>query len=527
MRVPAVVFGDGREVDEREAQSLAIHEAVGERIHDHVDWQWTNVKRIAAAGAVLVVAGLALVGVGSTLAGGAAIALGVAGGAGGVAYVRSREPDVTVKSVEKGYWTGHMVPDQQGTVLFDATESIEPKGFQLDLLEDPERAQTVERELDSMQEFPVVMTDESNVEEAFVDNLSEVEAAIRDSESREIQAPVLESDDPAVETLSWLTSRAEPGAVEAGGVSMSRREASEQVDAFSEFESMANEDHGESVLLNVSEQSRELANELSGLQETATELLNDHVRTAGDMFGLVSYQLYCPDCMGDDIESSLEPIDEDGTWYCETCRSNFAPDEGVPRHRIRDEVVLDLWDQLWIEKDDQRREVYESIEDQKAELEEREFEQRREEIRTAQERIKDIRSKIRDLQTEAKAKEGIVTEMRKLMNKYDRLNEKKLRQFQQDVENAFEEIDAETERVLEETEGIIEGRIEEAEEEAAERAEAMREEERRRERERIAIEQAFEEDREARKQAAENVRTAAVMKTIQQSHQNTPEPRGN
>jgi len=525
MRIPSVVFSDTNRLDEQQARALAIHEVIGNDLEEHYEQQWSYLKITLVAAMIATVIGIALIGTGQAGVGLSVAGIGIIAGVGGSAYVRTRSPDVTVSSVEKGYWTGHLVPDDDGTVVFDATESINPEQFQLNLLEEPEHAERVEETLDSIQDFPVVMTEDRDVENEFVDTLDSIKTEIENSQTHEVTSPVLQNDDPAVESLSRLASVADEGVVDAGGISLSRQEAAEQVRTFDEFESMANEDHGESVLLNVSEQSRRIANDLSGLQETATELLNEHIQTAGDMFGLVSHHFYCPDCMNDEIESRLE-VRDDGDWYCRTCRSSFAPSEGIPRHRIRDDIVLDVWEQLWIEKDDERRQIYESIEDQKAELKEREYEQQREEIRTVEDRIKDIRSKIRDLQTEARAKQGTVEVMSDLMDKYERINEQRLNEFERDVAQAFEEIDAETERVLEETEGIVEDRIEEAEKQAEERAEMMREEERQRQREFLAAQQALQEDREARKQVAENVNTARVVSAIERNNENRPERRG-
>jgi len=526
MRLSSTVFEDEQPVGESEARALAIHDAVGEDISRHVDEQWSSIKQLAGGGAVAALTGILLIIADTVLLGVGLFLLGVLVAGGGVQYVRSQEPDVTVSSLEKGYWTGYVVPDRNGTVIFDATESIQPQQFTLDLLEDPAEAEEIEEDLRSMRDYPVVMDSERSVERSFIDLLDEVETQLNQARSHEITAPVLTDDDPAVKSLSRLAAQAKEDPVDAGGVSLSIAEANSQVDAFNDFESMADEEHGESLLLNVSEQSRNIANELSGLQETAVGLLNDHLQVAGDMFGLVSYNFYCPDCWDDDIQTQLDLLDDEGEWYCDTCRSNFEPSGGVPRHRIRDEVVLDIWEQLWIEKDDQRRDIYESIEDQKAELKEREFEQQREEIRTAQERIKDIRAKIRDLQTEAKAKQGIVDEIGKLMVKYERLNQQKKEEFSRDVKEAFEQIDAETEKALEEMDGLIQDRIEDAEAEAEEKAEMLREGERQRERERVAYEQARADQRAAAEQAQANKRTAAVMDTIAKSNSNKPSKRG-
>ena len=526
MRLSSVVFEGEQAVGEQEARTLAIHDALSDDVGAHVDRQWTRIKYVGAAGLVAVVLGLVLLIVGSTAPGVGLLLLGALGGGGGVAYVRSRDPDVTVQSVEKGYWTGYAVPDRDGAVLFDATESVQPRQFRLELLTDPDQAAAVERKLTSVAEFPVVTQDARDVESSFLDLLDDIGQQVRDAETHEVSAPVLTPEDSATKSLLRLAPMADEEPIDAGGVSLSPAEANEQVERFDAFESLADEDHGESVLLQVSEQSRELATELSGLQETATDLLNDHLRTAGDMFGAISYTFYCPDCETDDIESRLELLDDGGQWYCDTCRSNFAADDGIPRHRIRDDIVLDVWDQLWVEKDDQRREIYESIEDRKAELEEREFEQRREEIRTAEERIKDIRTRIRDLQTEAKAKQGTVEEIGKLMVKYERLNERKKEAFRQDVTEAFDEIDAETEAVLERTEGIVQDRIQTAEREAEKKAEMLREDERQRERERIAHEQARADRRAEHREEKADERTESVMDTIRETNERAPSRRG-
>jgi len=522
VRVSSVIFDDSSTVDEETAQALAIHEAVRDDIQGHFNQQWSRLKLAIAAAIILIIAGIGGVAIGEIGIGIALLGIGILGGVGGGAYVRSQTPDVTVSSVQKGYWTGYLVPDGDETVVFDATESIDPQQFQLNLLKDPEQAQGVKEQLASMDEFPVVMNEENDVEDQFVSSVSAIETELENSETHEVTAPVLQDDDPAIESLSQLASKADSGSIDAGGVALSQQEAEKQVETFDEFESMADEDRGESVLLDVSEQSRQIASDLSGHQKRATKLLNQHVATAGDMFGLISYNFYCPDCMDDDIESLLEIRQEDGQWYCATCRSAMELTTGIPRHRIRDEIILDTWDQLWIEKDDQKREVYESIEDQKAELTEREFEQRREEIRSVEDRIKDIRAKIRDLQTEARAKQGIVKEMGELMSKYERLQQQKIERFRADVNQSFEAIDEETERVLKETEGVVEDRIEEAEKEAEARAETMREEERQRHRETIATQKAIAKDRAARDRA----HTAAVMSTIAVTNQNKPERRG-
>jgi len=240
----------------------------------------------------------------------------------------------------------------------------------------------------------------------------------------------------------------------------------------------------------ISEMSRELVSELSGMQSTAIDLLNDHIDATADAFGMMSYNFYCPRCQLDDIDSTVELVSpQDDAWHCDTCQTEHTTEELLPRHRIKDDVVNPTWDQLWIEKDDERRRIYENISDQKAELEEREFEQRREEIRSSADRIRDLRSRIRDLKKEADAAQAKVSAIGDMMLKYERIHEQRKQEFEKEVQSAFDEIDAETEELLEETRDIEQKRLEEAQKEAKQNAEMMREEERRREAEKFMAEQ--------------------------------------
>lgn len=528
MRLRHTIFDDNEPMGEQKSRTLAIKQAINDEIAEHVDSQWSNIKRFAAAGLLLVAVGVGIVLIGN-LIGLVISGLGILLGGGGIAYVRSQEPDISVTGVEKGYWTGHMIPDGDGTVIFDATDSIEREQFSVDLLDDPDVVTSVEQNLAEISEFPVVMTDQSDMEADFVQSVTDVQEAIDTAERHELTVPVLTEGDSAVSTLENLAPMADDDPIDAGGVSVPLDEATEQVTTFGEFESMADVDNGESSLLNVSDHSQELASELSGLQEASTSLLNDHIQTVGDMFGVVSYNFYCPDCMEDDVESQLEMIGADSEWHCDVCRSNFALNGGIPRHRIRDEIVLDVWDQLWIEKDDQRREVYETIEDQKTDLKDREFKQRREEIRNVENRIKDIRSRIRDLRTEAKANEGIVEEIGNLMVKYERLSDHRKEQFRQDITDSFEKVDRKTQETLEETEGIVETHIQEAETETEQRVEMTREENRQRNKEQIA-QQRQNTDEEAEIDPSQMTQQhqpyTGVMESIAETHANEPDKRG-
>lgn len=496
-----VLFEADETVGETKARSLAISEVLREPLSEHLDTQQTRVRYAVGIGVAAVVLGVValLANAGGAIAG-ILVVGGIAVGGGGYAYVNSQSTDVTVTGIEQGYWTGHCLPIREGVVVYDATDSVETTSFELERLSSDEVVEQATSRLDELEEYPVVMDRDSNVETTVTDTLTAVKSELDSAEQHTVEAPIISADGPESNAIEEFTALADSDETVSLDATVSSESAREDIEALADLEEMAASDE-EAELDELSERSRTVANDLSGMQETAIDLLNDHVGTAADAFGLVSYNFYCPECQADDIDTTVELSDpEDGEWYCETCRSTHETAEVIPRHRIKDDIVNPVWDQLWIEKDDQRREIYENIEDQKEELREREFEQRREEIRSATDRIRDLRSRIRDLKTQAKAAEGKVAEIGELMVKYERLHEERKQDFEQEVEASFAEIDAETDRILEETRNEEEARIQQAQEAAAEKAQVIREEERRREVEKFVAEQQM-----------ENARVAAEM----------------
>lgn len=506
MRVTNVVYETDDPVDDRAEAALAVNEAVRGPLSEFLDTQHRRLRYAAIAAVALVVVGVGALVTGAGTIGIALIALGVLTGGGGYGYVQTRSPDVTVESVERGLWSGHSLPVQDGTMVYDATASSEPTAFELERLAETDAIATATDDLADLEDFPVVMDRDEPIEGQITETLEAVRDEIQTAEQHTVEVPVVDASEPAADAIGALADLADADPVDTD-VAVDPEEARADVGELNQLEQMATADGAEADLQDVSDTGRKLVRDLTGMQETAIDLLNDHIGTAADAFGLVSYNFYCPDCQTDDVESTVALTDpEAGRWHCDTCRTTHDTAAVIPRHRIKDDLVNPVWDQLWIEKDDQRRELYENIEDQKAELEEREFEQRREEIRTATDRIRDLRSRIRDLKTEAKAAEGKVSEIGDLMVKYERLHEERKRSFEREVESSFAEIDEETDRILEATRNEEQERIEQAEQAAQEKAQLMREEERRREVEKFVAEQEREDARvQARMQQAQEL----------------------
>ncbi|MDY6780848.1 MAG: hypothetical protein SV760_10010, partial [Halobacteria archaeon] len=274
---------------------------------------------------------------------------------------------------------------------------------------------------------------------------------------------MIDEDDEVLDAIDEVAEHAVEGKRDTDVIEVEVEEAEEEVKEIEKMETLAFEEDPEETLNDLKDNTEETVEKLTTEQEEMVERLNSHIEFAGETLALISYNFYCPDCVEDDVYSELDLSFNDGPeWFCETCRESFTPeDDPVPKNRVKDELVEDIWDDLWIEKDDQRRKVYENIEDQKEELKEKEFEQKKEEIRTAWDRIKDVRSKIRDLKTEAEAKKGAIQEIGEVMNKYDRLAQERKEEFEKDVREAAERIDKETEEIIEEMRAYEEKKLQE------------------------------------------------------------------
>ncbi|WP_121820713.1 coiled-coil domain-containing protein [Halostella salina] len=519
MRVTDVCYEQGEGVEEERARAFAVNEVLRGPLSEFLESQEAQAKRAAAVGAIgIVLGGALLIGGSQGTLGAGLIVVGAVIGGGGLYYVRSQDPDVTVTGVRKGYWTSYCVPEGDGAVLYDATDSRQRTTFNLELLDDRDRIARAREQLQDVEEFPVVMPADENVEETVAETLESVSEELDSARERTVSAPVIGRTEPAADAVDFLADRAVADPIPTE-TAIDPGQARDDVSALADLKSMAATADGDAELEAVSESSRTIASDLSGHQETAIGVLNDHIETAADAFGIVSYHFYCPDCLTDDVETRLELVDpDDGTWVCETCRNHHETAETVPRHRIEDDIVNPVWDQLWTEKDDERRRIYEEIEDQKADLTEREFEQRQEEIRSATDRIRDLRSRVRDLETQAKAAEGTVDEIGELMVKYEHLHQERKAEFQTEVSEAFAEIDAKTEQILAETRNEEQERIEAAEQAAQEKAELMREEKQKRERAKFMARQQMENKRTKASMQNERATTAAKLSQSAKQH---------
>lgn len=487
MQVQEVVYDDGEPIDEQKARALAINEAIRRRISDFLDEQLKKLKIIFGVGIIVILLG------GITLTrsviGGIVILAGLGIIGGGYYYVQQQKPELQIAGLQKHYWTGYAIDGDDGALLFDATGTVSETEFELEQVQNHEMIKKSSEQIGEIGDHPVVMTDEVDVETEFTELLESIEGELEEASSRTVTAPVLPEDSEGIAAIKSLISHMDDETVSAK-TEFELSQAKQDLESLSELANLAKENPVKDDLEKVTEVGETKAEELTAQQDAAINKLLDHINNISDAFAAVSYNFYCPNCEADSIESKLVfPDDAEKELYCETCRSYHTKDAVIPRHKIKDDVVLPTQDQLWSEKADQKRQIYENIEDKKLDLKEREFEQSREEIRTTTERIRDLRSKIRDLKTQAKAAEGAVDEIGDLMVKYDRLNQERKNEFSSEIDEVITEIEEETDQIIEEMRSEEQERLKKAEEEAEKKAEILRIEERQRQAEMIAAQE--------------------------------------
>ena len=505
MKVPTAIFarsemsrlGDRDEsLDDAEESGLIIGTVIADTLAQGLNEKVQTARRWIIVAVLLVLVGIGIGVMGFPMYGGLAIVGAIVSGI--LAYRASnRDPDVNVSRVEKRFWTGYLIPQQDGLLVYDGTGVEDETDFMLEQVQNKEKLHAASDTLRSVSTLPPILpADTDHVESDVQKTIDEVNTELSSTNRTEIRAPVVAPDDPLVDgirTVSAATPATEAPR-DVTSTELSLAEAQDQAQRIANLETLAFEGDAEDSLRELKHDGQRAVSQLTSAHEETVDLLNEHIHSVGDTLAVNSYSFYCPHCLEDEIHSelSLTYVQSELRLRCDTCKEWFTRDVEelfVPKHRMKDELVEDVWDQLWIEKDDEKRRIYENIEDQQSELRERELEQKRDAIQNAWNRIKDIRSKIRDLYTQAKAARGAVEETGEVMVKYERLREERKDTFQAEVKEAVDQIEEQTKRAIEDTREFEQQKLKEAEQEANERAELRHAEQRARQKELLATEQ--------------------------------------
>ncbi|OKY77365.1 MAG: putative ATPase [Candidatus Methanohalarchaeum thermophilum] len=415
---------------------------------------------------------------------------GIGGGVFLYKRFKSMNPDLEVKGIEKRFWTLYSIPTNEKSFLYDATNTLPKKEFKLRNLIEVEELKNLKKDFEENVDLPVVLSKKGNIESQYKDNLKKIRQKLDEAEFLETKLPLIERESEIENSIKDTYGKSEEKSKKLPSIEVDLSDAKKEIENIKKIEEVASDSEGNKLLEEIEEGTQSEIEKIDSTQEKSIKLLNDFVDKSSDLLTIGSYNFYCINCIAEGVDSELELMssEEKLKWVCPTCESEFSVSNlPVPKLRIKDELVEDIWDSLWIEKEDEKRKIYENIEDQKANLSEKEFEQKQEAIRNAWNRIKDIRSKIRDLKTEAKAAEGTVDRMGELMERYDRLKKEKKERFNKEVNKEFEKIDKKTQEIIEETRNYDAKKLNQASKETEKKAKAVKKEKEKRHREKIAM----------------------------------------
>lgn len=501
----SIINNDGSELSLEEPQE-AVKAALNQELADYFENKKKKFKYLLLISAVLVSAGVLGLFT-ATIPSITLIGAGAAGVISAVGYLKFTDPSIEIKGVEKRYWSIHCIPQEESNIYYDASNVVDEKKFDLQKLEGVETLDKSKKKLEEGIKLPVVRNQDSNPEDELRETVDSFENVLTNTNSHRTRAPLIGKEDDVSKSINYLldeTGIDRKNESSKSSMQVELVDAKKNVKVMNDLESLAFSDNAEDELREVKSLSKKAADSLKESQQESIEKLNSEIESIGEMVSIRSFNFYCPSCVSDDVYSELEWSKQRDIWVCQTCEKEFDDEDNViPKHKMKDELVERIWDSLWTEKDDEKRRIYERIEDKRDELETEEFNKKREEINRVGDKIKEIKSEIRGLEAEAEAAKQTVEKLGRLMQKYDRIGKQRRKKFKQEVEKENEKIQKEVKRTIRKQQAEDEKMIKKAEKEAKRKARLQKIEEQKRHREEMMM--------EARSQKLEENLTKAEM----------------
>lgn len=353
MKVPSSIIHDDEPVSEEFEVGIVAATVLKDELKEYLDTKRTRLLWSFGTGTLAVIAGLYLTfggsgGAGLLLAGVGITAFGVG------TYLYRRSPEVRLKRAEKRFWTGHLLPSPNGVMVVDGTGTVSDTEFEVEVLAQEDELSRTSDELRNEGELPIILPRERNIESDLKDEFSRLEQTLTNTNRTSVRVPPIGQASPIVDGIDEVLPYAEENEEDGGFVKIPITEACEKVDKIENLESLAFEDDVDETFSDLKTHSKRALDEITESQKEMVDLLNESIESTGDLLTLISYNFYCPDCLMDEIYSTLELETSGGNleWYCGTCRSYHGLEEATPKNRIKDELIDEIWDRLWIEKDD-------------------------------------------------------------------------------------------------------------------------------------------------------------------------------
>jgi len=197
-----------------------------------------------------------------------------------------------------------------------------------------------------------------------------------------------------------------------------------------------------------------------------------------NQFSSYSYNYYCPECNKKivkdffykdsqfDGKTKETPLNfpettkmvltdvNKGLWRCPLC--NHITDKPLTIHRMDDELFNKVYDKLYEENKNDRLKIYYDIINQKRKYSEKAETQFHTSFRENRSKREQIKSKIRSISAETNADTSIVRSLYLMMQKYDRISQKRINEFEAEINNIKEIILQDNGKALQELDQVFE-----------------------------------------------------------------------
>jgi transcription elongation factor Elf1 len=418
-------------------------------------------------------------------------------GLGLLLYDHFGTPLVNIKKIEKRYWTGLWMPYQNGCMFLNSSNGMKEVPFSLQKITNMNQLkESMERATMPYKEFPVVF-DHKNFEEDFANDLETIISRLSDREERTVSIPVIKTNHPVIDSIKKFQAYFKQKGLKNIKTTSTQKELERKVRELRVIETSAFKNNLNEVFNEFESKAAEKIKRMTKKQKESIEFLNEHIEKIGEILSISHFFFYCPTCADQEVSSVLkyDTQKDSDKWYCSACENYFEyEDLIIPIHRMKNNLFNHVWDQLWIEKEDEKLKIYNNIRDQKLELREKEFNHLQETIRNSWNRIKDIRSEIRDMGYSADAQQDAIEKIGTMMVKYERLNQLRKEEFIRDVRIITDQIGRETQRIIKESRNYDQKQLDKAEAQVKKREKIRKVEEIKRHQEKIVMLRAIDEE---------------------------------
>jgi hypothetical protein len=171
-------------------------------------------------------------------------------------------------------------------------------------------------------------------------------------------------------------------------------------------------------------------------------LVGENLAVFNRVLSIHSHEYLCPVCILEDVSSKMLYDPAADRWTCPLCVNEVEPRFSTIRvHKIKNDLLNDIWDNLWIEKTDVRNQAIDDISNQKRNMANEEYKEKQQTLREFNALVKGLESKMRDLRSDVRAGLAFALKLGELMRKYEFADQVRIEQYLSQAEGVQKQVD--------------------------------------------------------------------------------------